>query len=367
MAIEKYNLSSGESRYKATLWKNSRKIGSQSFIRKQDAVLWLSKKNMDAVDLKVGRMKGANLCYDEFFKNIYLTRKAVSAGTAMDYISLHTHYVLQNMGARQISSIEADEWSQHFSNLMQGGLSPQRTNRLHTAVSAVYKMAVDLKYVNENPMKSIPWNSELITDFDYWSRNELEEFLTFAVMKPLPMAIVYQVAYESGLRLSEIIGLKKDCVDFHNDLITVRRKYCNKSKKIIDNTKSGCKRIIGLNPGLKSLLRQMMNFNTSEFVFCDASGNHLSYDHVIDSFERDIKKSGVRRIRFHDLRHTFASHFTMNGGSVYDLKEILGHADIKTTMRYAHLAADHVKSKSHLVSFNCPSVNNVVHLQNSKV
>jgi site-specific recombinase XerD len=50
------------------------------------------------------------------------------------------------------------------------------------------------------------------------------------------------------------------------------------------------------------------------------------------------------RARFHDLRHTFASHFIVRGGYPADLKEVLGHADIKTTMRYAHLSTQHLRS-----------------------
>ncbi len=366
MAIEKYNLKSGEARYKASYWKQNQRIASQTFSRKIDAQQWLSKLTVEAVDQKVGRLKGASMSYAEFFTNIYLVRKTVSATTSMDYESLHNNYVLNNIGANPIASLEADEWSNNFTNLMKKGLSPQRTNRLHTAISAVYKMATDLKYTNVNPMKSISWHTEGLGDFDYWSRKELEDFLIFAHSNQLPLASLYQTAYETGLRLSEIVGLKQDCLDLSNDLIQVRRKYCNKSKKLIDNTKSGKKRIVGLNPALKTALSGLLQSNSSSFVFCDKTGNHLSYDFVMDSFERAIKKAGCRRITFHELRHTFASHFVMNGGSIYDLMERLGHADIKTTMRYAHLAKEHVKSKAHLVSFNCPNPNNVVHLQNLK-
>ena len=66
---------------------------------------------------------------------------------------------------------------------------------------------------------------------------------------------------------------------------------------------------------------------------------------------RICKEAGLKKLRIHDLRHTFASHFMMNGGDIYDLKEILGHASVKTTMRYAHLGRKHLQSKANVVSF----------------
>ena len=59
-----------------------------------------------------------------------------------------------------------------------------------------------------------------------------------------------------------------------------------------------------------------------------------------------------KKIRFHDLRHTYASQFMMNGGNLYDLQKILGHTDSKMTQRYAHLAPEHLVHVANIVSFN---------------
>ena len=69
-----------------------------------------------------------------------------------------------------------------------------------------------------------------------------------------------------------------------------------------------------------------------------------------------VREAGVRKIRFQDLRHTFASHFMMNGGDIYHLKEILGHSDIKTTMRYVHLLKTFLVDKADIVSFSSDNV-----------
>ncbi len=61
------------------------------------------------------------------------------------------------------------------------------------------------------------------------------------------------------------------------------------------------------------------------------------------SFENALKRVRLSDVRFHDLRHTFASHLVMGGVDIRTVQELLGHKDIKMTMRYAHLAPDHMK------------------------
>ena len=58
-------------------------------------------------------------------------------------------------------------------------------------------------------------------------------------------------------------------------------------------------------------------------------------------FATALNKAGITNFKFHDLRHTFASHFVMNGGDLFALKEILGHSSLKMVLRYAHLASAH--------------------------
>ena len=62
------------------------------------------------------------------------------------------------------------------------------------------------------------------------------------------------------------------------------------------------------------------------------------------AFETALDRAGIKDFRFHDLRHTFASHFVMRGGSLQDLRKILGHADFKMTLHYAHLSTKHLRA-----------------------
>ena len=81
-------------------------------------------------------------------------------------------------------------------------------------------------------------------------------------------------------------------------------------------------------------------------------------------FKHCCKTIGIDR-RFHDLRHTFASHFMMNGGNIYDLQKMLGHSSLEMTQRYAHLAPEHLVAASNVVNFGSSMVERKLTLTSS--
>lgn len=84
-----------------------------------------------------------------------------------------------------------------------------------------------------------------------------------------------------------------------------------------------------------------LGHSKSEFVFCNVDGSQRK--DIRFSFFTAIKKSGINEFRFHDLRHTFASHLVMSGVDLNTVRELLGHKTIKMTLRYSHLSPQHKK------------------------
>jgi site-specific recombinase XerD len=79
----------------------------------------------------------------------------------------------------------------------------------------------------------------------------------------------------------------------------------------------------------------------SPYVFCNKEGKR--FNDVRDSFKPACRKVGIVDFRFHDLRHTFASHLVMRGVGLRAVQDLLGHYDMKLIMRYAHLAPGHLR------------------------
>ena len=151
-----------------------------------------------------------------------------------------------------------------------------------------------------------------------------------SVKRPDPEYLknIVECAINSGMRKEEILSLKWEQI--RDGLI------------YLDKTKAKKKRQVPMNNTLAELFRSIRKKQrlTSEYVFI-YRGKRIK--DVKTAYNAALKRAGILDANFHTLRHTFASHFVMRGGSLKALQEILGHANIKTTMRYAHLSQEHKK------------------------
>ena len=99
-----------------------------------------------------------------------------------------------------------------------------------------------------------------------------------------------------------------------------------------------------LSKALSNHPKRIVNGNRCSWVFCNEDGDPQSRE-LRSSFKPSLKAAGIveKHIRFHDLRHTFASHLVMRGVDLLKVAKLMGHKDIRVTMRYAHLAPDHLQ------------------------
>lgn len=85
------------------------------------------------------------------------------------------------------------------------------------------------------------------------------------------------------------------------------------------------------------------------FVFCNVKTGQ-PFSNIFNSWDKARERAGLKDVRMHDLRHSFASALVNNGLSIYDVKELLGHASITTTQRYAHLSQDRLAQATETVA-----------------
>ena len=143
----------------------------------------------------------------------------------------------------------------------------------------------------------------------------------------------------TGMRRQEVLSLKWDQVKRDGFIYLFALM-----------TKTDEDRQIPINDDLAELfknIRQRVQLRTG-YVFCDKKGR--AFSEIKTSFEPALKRANIENLRFHDLRHTFASHFVMRGETIKELQEILGHKTITMTMRYAHLSQEHKKKAVNLLN-----------------
>jgi integrase len=170
----------------------------------------------------------------------------------------------------------------------------------------------------------------------YLSGEEIEPLLREC---PSYLRDIVEVDLHTGMRKGELLSLRSSQIA--GDFI------------YLEKTKTDEPRQIPISRDLDAVLkrirkRQWSKGLKSEYVFCDDQGK--SYQGVKRSFASACKRAGITDFRFHDLRHTFASHYVMRGGSLKALQKILGHKKIETTMRCAHLSKEFAREEIQIMN-----------------
>jgi integrase len=164
------------------------------------------------------------------------------------------------------------------------------------------------------------------------------------------------------MRQGELKGLQWSSIDWGNRVAIVKNSYCDR-EKTIGPPKNNRIRSIPLDADLYEILYRKRN--ATGYVYTNANGkpfNHSSLTYHLDAL---CKRTGMRRITWHTLRHTFASHLAMKGVPLNIVQALLGHSTIVMTMRYAHVAPSTMRAAVELLNpgrftnteFGQPAVN----------
>jgi len=274
----------------------------------------------------------------EQFNTIHLptVRKSTQVRYAMD-VKYRIQPFFERCPLDQISQITIENFKLH---LLQT-LSPKSTNNCLALLKLILKKGVQWQFLKENPGQHVGLQ-KLAERKHIWWQNK-EDILKFlAVAKFDPYYLAYRLGLECGLRLGEIVGLSKDDINMEQGQIHIHRQWLEK-EHYYGPTKHGRERYISFTQDseLYGLFEKALQVNpSSEILFFTRLGNRVGCRKLSGYyFQNLIKKSGVPRIRFHDLRHTFASWYMITTDNIWDLKYLLGHQDIQTTQRYAHLSS----------------------------
>ncbi|TNF28020.1 MAG: site-specific integrase [Deltaproteobacteria bacterium] len=173
--------------------------------------------------------------------------------------------------------------------------------------------------------------------FDFLEFDEAEQLLNAATGVERTMILL---VLRAGLRRGELLALRQDRLDLRRNLIRVDAAV---SESVLRDTTKGYKsRSIPMAADLKVALQSQRHLR-GPFVFCEEDGQRLTTNQVKRIVPDACRRAGLREVNWHVLRHTFASHLVMRGATLKAVQELMGHRDIKTTMRYAHLAPGHLE------------------------
>jgi integrase len=355
------------SKFREKVHFNGKLILSPWFSRKSDAKAWKSLKVAEKLKSSQGLSLDDTITTDSLFEKFIASRQDRAKRTLESYQStykVHVRPVLGHLPLRVIRVHHGEAIKQNFHKL---GLSASRGNDVLIQLKGLFNFAVRQQHLGVNPFKNLDPLKQHKKEIIYWNQVEVDQFLSSSIndrFYPL-----YVLLLNTGLRKSEACGLMWDCVDFDQKIITVKRTRDREGLR--ETTKGGESRKVPMNiPTHEALLKVFQTRVHPSFVFCKANGEPISYEHLTDRlFRAAVKRAGVRQIRLHDLRTTFASHFCINNGNVFVLSKILGHKSVNITQKfYAEINNDFLNSGAETVSFGRSHMNssNVVFINDEQ-
>ena len=214
--------------------------------------------------------------------------------------------------------------------------SPATVNRYLAALSVAFTAAVkEWGWIDDNPMRKITKPRESRGRVRFLSDEERVRLLKACKESNNPyIYIVVVLALSTGMRQGEIMGLTWDVVDL------------NQGRAILHETKNGERRAVAITGHALELLKELSKVRRidSKLVFSTKVNTPQKLQKPMDlraPWETAIKKSELQDFKFHDLRHSAASYLAMNGASLAEIAEVLGHKTLQMVKRYAHLSEGH--------------------------
>lgn len=271
------------------------------------------------------RATSKSLSLDAFVCHVYLPHIKAHKRSWRTDARIASRHLSPVFGARPLARIRQSEIEDWLRDLMEQGFAPASCNRFLAVLKTICTVAEKRGFLprGASPCLGISGFRTLVHKERYLSRCEAERLMRALRCSTHPHASVLQLLLLTGARKSEILKARWENMDFERGLLT------------IPVSKSGNARHIILSAAARDIIMKLPR-NGSPWLFPGHShGKALSDIYPYwNSLRREL---GLEDVRIHDLRHSFASFLVNAGHPLYEVQKMLGHADPRTTMRYAHL------------------------------
>lgn len=314
--------------------------------------------NVQRIEEREAMQKGDILFTDFLLKWLRVAKSTVKLTTYASYEMMATRIIIPYFETLNIKLKElTTEDIQEFYSAQLERVSANTVIHYHAVIHRALKYAVKIKTIQSNPAVNVerPRKEKFIGSF--YDKKEINTL--FDIIQGHPLEVAIKLAAFYGLRREEIIGLKWTAIDFENNTLTIQHTVteCNLDGKHIEMASDTAKTDSSLRTmPLVTNFREMLLAKKEkqehyrklcgrsyckeylDYIFVNEMGERWKPRYLSDGFKRILEQNGLRRIRFHDLRHTCASLLLANNVPMKKIQEWLGHSEFSTTANiYAHL------------------------------
>ena len=235
---------------------------------------------------------------------------------------------------QELREIEPEQITAYIAEKKGSGLSDKTINNHLAVLRKFLNTAKEWGYIEHNPMSGIKALKTAPSSFGFYTEDERDRFLAVCQEQEPYWYPFFLTSFLTGMRLGEMCALTWKDINFDSSSIRVSSSVWQGHR---GTPKSGRSRAIPLHSRLKEVLLNQKG-RPDELIFKAKRGTPLTRNSVRKPFRRIQEAAGLRRIRLHDIRHSFASQLIMNGQPMKVVQELLGHSDIRMTDIYSHLA-----------------------------
>ena len=240
---------------------------------------------------------------------------------------MFTYEFFDNLDMKEFTVLNVDQ----YKVAKQKEVSAKTVNNHIIVLKKIFNSAVEWGKLKQSPIAGARKLATEEYEWTWLNREQSETFLEACDDRWYPF---FATLLWTGMRLGEVIALRWEDIIWSSSQIRVRRSYYRGQYV---TPKSGKGRDIPMNSVLVEVLKGLRHLK-GDLVFCTAEGKPLDPANAKRPFQAALRRAGLPRTRIHDLRHSFASQLVAKGVPLKAVQELLGHADIKMTLRYSHLA-----------------------------
>lgn len=351
MALKKCTLPTGEIRWEVRIRKNGK--GSTAirrrFEKRSDAEAYLGELKDQA---KRNRMQGLGVQNSEpstlqAESEFWLRTRGIEFSPGYrKRVREILGELLPKYGTLDPTGFHPGRLTEIQGELAKKGVTPATINRAVNVVTAILSHAATCRRIPYNPSSGFRRLKEYRDDIQFWEEHEATGFLGWAAEQypsgtpERQIYLVYLVALNTGLRAGEIWGLRVGDLVRNGTMFHIKGQF-DRVDKAFGLCKDKEQRLVPCNAELRREVEAWIAYRgmkAHEPLFQLTPGRNVNHDGFRKRhFDKDMRRSGFRSIRFHDLRHTAATLMIAKGLDLPTVQAILGHSTITTTMRYVHV------------------------------
>ena len=285
----------------------------------------------------------------------------VRASSYKTYQGFISNHIKPNLGDLPLDKLTAMDLQRLYKHLLENGrveciesrnkskgLSIKTVRNINQMVSSALNCAIAQRLIPANPTKGCVLPKLERKEMKILPPESLGTF--FEEARRSGVFELYYIDLATGLRRGELLGLKWSDIDLNKEIIHVRRQILRQNGEVVEaplKTKNSYRNIV-IGADTIEVLKGMEQ--KDEYVFPSPYGGPMSPDSVLHMLHRVLKRAGLERIRFHDLRHTFSVPALQNGVDVKTLSSMLGHYSAGFTLdTYAHVTTSMQKQAANAV------------------